>query len=175
MPRTRATSDSPALSTLVSSLLTPLGISADDLRRLHLVPLLAGLVGVLINVLLLASRHQTAWISGSALYDGQPLSVSASLAYAAFGSRGVDTHLVSTVCGGDELCSLDALCEFVPVAAVMTYANGAPRFSNPQLWCDLRDAGAAAQGTLSKAPPPLPALPSLPPQPALPSPPANSP
>lgn len=133
-------------------MLAHLGVGPDDLQKLNRIPLISGIVGLLINVLLLFSRYQTAWLSGNALYNGQPLEVHASLNYVIFGEHGEDTHIATGPCHSGANCGLHELCLFG--AAEGTYDNGAAKFTNSEVWCQLRDAGNAAQGLLWCAAPP---------------------
>ncbi len=122
-----------------------LGMTPDDLDKIHAVPAVVALAGILINLLLLFSRYQNAWVKGYARVDGRTYEAFVSLLTVELGEEGEFTYALrdaGTGCGWDNYCSLSTLCDFEPPA------DAAHDFTPREAWCQLKQAGELAQELL---------------------------
>jgi len=119
----------------------------EDIARLDRIPLVAGVAGVIINLLMLLSWFDVGWSKGYALYNGQPFEVHASLGAAMFGANGEYTKFIEG-CGGGKACSLSKLAGDCLADTAVFDVTAQPKETSQATWCQLRDAGAYANGLL---------------------------
>ena len=67
--------------------LQKVGMKPEDLDKLNQVPMIVAIVGAIINLTLLVVITNTAWMSGTALKDGQPFTAHLSLTSVQFGPK----------------------------------------------------------------------------------------
>ena len=124
-----------------------LGISQADLDKLNSVPLIVAFVGLLVNLLLLASMANFAWLKATALNRGQPFTAYLSLTNVQFGTASNPTVDSYIFCGGKKNdCSLGSLCAMTPDPS--KWDNGSPKSTPVEAWCAAGRAGATAVGLL---------------------------
>ena len=124
--------------------LTNLNIDERDIAKLDNIKLVIGIVGVFINLLLMASQTYEAWFKGTAIFGGQPFDVYASLGYVTVGMTGQDTkYFQPNPCpSGNDACPISSLCAFSPPSS--SFPNGAPKYTEQEVWCQLDGAGRTA-------------------------------
>ena len=124
--------------------LVNLNIDERDIAKLDNLKLVIGIVGVFINLLLMASQTYEAWFKGTAIFGGQPFDVYASLGYVTVGMTGQDTkYFQPNPCpSGNDACPISSLCAFSPPSS--SFPNGAPKYTEQEVWCQLDGAGRTA-------------------------------
>eukprot|EP00965_Chrysotila_dentata_P223510 6193619-Pleurochrysis_carterae.AAC.1 len=124
-----------------------MGINSEDLAKLDRVPLICGIAGLFINIVLIASRYSVSWVTGVALYEGQPFPVYGSLTDVMFGAAGQFTKGIKG-CPSSEYCALDILAGDCSATSATYELSGLPKTTPEVVWCQLRDAGGSALGLL---------------------------
>lgn len=123
--------------------LAKMGVTPGDLEKLSRVPLICAIVGLFINILLLAAMGNFAWLKATALSDGQPFTAFLSLTGAQFGSPSNPTADSKYFCGGSKTeCGLGYLCN--AAQDVSTFENGLFKSTPTEAWCSAARAGATA-------------------------------
>ena len=124
-----------------------LGVTPEDLATLKQVPFYVTLVGLFINILMLAAMGNFAWLKATALSDGQPFTAYLSLTGVQFGTPTSPTADSKYFCGaGKSECSLGGLCSMTSDPSL--FENGLPKTTPVEAWCSAARAGAAALGLL---------------------------
>jgi hypothetical protein len=127
--------------------LSKVGMTPEDLAKLNMLPLITGIVGVFVIIIMWGAVMTPAWIKGTAM-DLQPYEAHLSLTHARFGGKG---EYNTVVCGqepGGGDCPLSWMCESFGNDDAVTFSNGAPKFSPKKVWCDAKGAGAWALSLL---------------------------
>ena len=75
--------------------LSKVGMTPEDLAKLNMLPLITGIVGVFVIIIMWGAVMTPAWIKGTAM-DLQPYEAHLSLTHARFGSSG---EYNTVVCG----------------------------------------------------------------------------
>ena len=107
--------------------LSKVGMTPEDLAKLNMLPLVTGIVGVFVIIIMWGAVVTPAWIKGT-MMDLQPYEAHLSLTHARFGGKGE----YNTVVCGQEVCpglSLGALRRTLPHGA---RSSGAAAFASPQ-------------------------------------------
>ena len=125
--------------------LLKMNIDPADLDKLNRVPSIVSLVGVLVNLLLLAAISNNAWLEGTAMADGQPFHVHLSLGSAIFGPN-IDPKPDSHVFCGHHTCSLNDLCQKAGTPG--TFDNMDLKDTSKSSWCAAANAGSVVGGLL---------------------------
>jgi len=134
-----------------STALSKVGLTEADLAKLNMLPLVTGIAGIFVIIIMWGAVATPAWVKGTALFQGQPFEAHLSLTDVQFGSSGQDSQ---TVCGYSPKCSLSFMCDRtdIPVDADglvdVKYTNGIAKYTNPSVWCDARNAGASTLSLL---------------------------
>ena len=134
-----------------SRVLARMGLPPSEMAKLEKIPLIVGLSGIFINLLLLSSRFDVAWSKGYAIYQGEPFEVYASLSSVMFGTSGQFTSSIAG-CPEGTMCSLDILAgdctdgealdvDLYPISKRLAHTSA-------KSWCELRDAGSTTGGLL---------------------------
>jgi len=152
--KARAISDAAVLRAVAmrDQAMHKMGMKPEDLNKLNKVPLLVALVGLLINIMLLAAMGNFAWLKATALADGQPFTAYLSLTDVQFGTPArpyADTQYFN--CGANKRqCGLGFLCDKEPAYAGpgSTFPNGLPKETPADSWCAAARAGATTAGLL---------------------------
>lgn len=143
-----------------STALSKVGLTEADLQKITMLPLITGIAGLFIIILVWGAAATPAWVKGTAMYQGQPFEAHLSLTDVQFGATGSDSQ---TVCGYAPKCSLSYMCDRTDIPVDVIYGNNFPKFTPPEIWCRARAAGAStlslvwcAEGLLAPShPPPL--------------------
>jgi hypothetical protein len=127
---------------LRSTALSKVGMTPEDLAKLNMLPLITGIAGVFVIIIMWGAVMTPAWVTGTALHLGQPLKAHLSLTDVQFGASG---ELSGYVCGaGNSHCSLGWMCkeasEDTKTFADMVTLKTTPRST----WCRAQTAGAWA-------------------------------
>ena len=125
-----------------------LGMTPEDLTKIHRVPMIVALAGIIINLLLLFSRYQNAWVKGYAKVDGKTYEAFVSLLSVELGETGEFTYKLREAgsgCGWETTCSLSTLCDWRPPVGEEVESDA---FTPREAWCQLKEAGALAQTLL---------------------------
>jgi len=147
--RARAVSDAVMVRALGArdQVMVKLGVTPEDLATLKQVPFYVTLVGLFINILMLAAMGNFAWLKATALSDGQPFTAYLSLTGVQFGTPTSPTADSKYFCGaGKSECSLGGLCSMTSDPSL--FENGLPKTTPVEAWCSAARAGAAALGLL---------------------------
>jgi len=92
-----------------------------------------------------SASSTTAWVKGTAMYQGQPFEAHLSLTDVQFGASGEDSQ---TVCGFYGKCSLSFMCDRTDIPVDEIYGNNFPKYTPPEGWCRARTAGASTLSLL---------------------------
>ena len=128
-----------------STALSKDGLTEQDLEKLSMLPLVTGVAGFFILVIMWGAVMTPAWVKGTAMYMGQPLEAHLSLTDVQFGSSGQDSAMV---CGGGSKCSLGFMCDRDDTPEDVVYGNNFPKYTPPATWCMARNAGASTLSML---------------------------
>jgi len=128
-----------------STALSKVGLTEADLQKLNMLPLITGLAGCFIIVMMWGAAATPAWVKGTAMHMGQPFEAHLSLTDVQFGSSGQDSQ---TVCGYSPKCSLSFMCDRTDIPTDVTYGNNNPKYTPPEVWCSARNAGASTLSLL---------------------------
>ena len=129
---------------LRSAALSKVGMTPEDLAKLNMLPLITGIAGVFVIIIMWGAVVTPAWVKGTALHLGQPLKAHLSLTDVQFGAKGELSHFV---CGHDNThCSLGYMCgEYKEGIDGDTFADQVTLKSTPRAtWCEAKGAGAWA-------------------------------
>ena len=127
---------------LRSTALSKVGMTPEDLAKLNMLPLITGIAGVFVIIIMWAAVVTPAWVTGTALHLGQPLKAHLSLTDVQFGASG---ELSGYVCGpGNSHCSLGWMCKEASEDGA-TFADMVTLQTTPRsTWCRAQTAGAWA-------------------------------
>tara|TARA_B110001452_G_scaffold253465_1_gene244207 strand:+ start:318 stop:881 length:564 start_codon:yes stop_codon:yes gene_type:complete len=128
-----------------STALSKVGLTEADLQKITMLPLISGIAGVFIIILVWGAGATPAWVKGTAMYQGQPFEAHLSLTDVQFGASGEDSQ---TVCGYSPKCSLSFMCDRTDIPVDVIYGNNFPKFTPPEVWCRARAAGASTLSLL---------------------------
>jgi hypothetical protein len=129
-----------------------MGMRPEDLQKLSKVPLIVAVLGLVINIMLLAAMSNFAWLKATALADGQPFTAYLSLTAVQFGtplSPTADTQYFN--CGeGKRECGLGFLCNQEPACSGpgCNFPNGLPKDTPNEPWCLAARAGTTTLSLL---------------------------
>ena len=99
----------------------------SQLERLDKMMVVVSLLGLVINVVQITAISNHAWLSATAISDGQPFNAYLSLGSATFGNATHPTKDNKYFCGprSEAECSLRSLCAATP--STNLFPNGLPR------------------------------------------------
>uniref|UniRef100_A0A7S0J065 Uncharacterized protein n=1 Tax=Calcidiscus leptoporus TaxID=127549 RepID=A0A7S0J065_9EUKA len=126
-------------------LINTLGITKDDLSKLERVPLICAFASLIINIMLILSIYSQGWVKGTAMYNGEPFTVHASLSDVTFNSVDGQRDLTSKIAGCSDVCHLNDLSGGCtePVSGTTYPISGTLMTTSPVAWCQLSTAGGA--------------------------------
>lgn len=122
-----------------------MGINQEDIDKLNVIPFFCSVVGIFVNILLLAAISNFAWLEGTAMRDGQPYQVHLSLGAAIFGPPSDPTRDNKFFCDRSS-CSLKSLCQDEPGTEL--FENGDAKYTSASTWCSAANAGSLVGGLL---------------------------
>jgi len=120
--------------------LQKVGLTEQDLAKLNMLPLITGVAGVFVIVIMWGAVMTPAWVKGTAMHMGQPFQAHLSLTHVQFGASGQDSEFV---CGYPTLCSLTQMCENTDTPNDVTFLNNDPKYTPAATWCKARAAGSS--------------------------------
>merc|ERR1711935_489547 len=126
---------------LRSTALSKVGMTPEDLAKLNMLPLITGIAGVFVIIIMWGAVVTPAWVQGTALHLGQPLEAHLSLTDVQFGANGELSSVVCLVSATEKSCSLGWMCKEASEDS-NTFADKVTMKSTPRAtWCQAQAAG----------------------------------
>jgi len=126
---------------LRSTALSKVGMTPEDLAKLNMLPLITGIAGVFVIIIMWGAVVTPAWVQGTALHLGQPLEAHLSLTDVQFGAKGELSSVVCLVSATEKSCSLGWMCKEASEDS-NTFADKVTMKSTPRAtWCQAQAAG----------------------------------